>query len=112
MAGKRKFSSIFNPQRGIAAGQRWERALNEAANRCEAELFLVSKAWLGSVWCRKELNLAHRLNKRLFGVLIEDLAVTDLPEDLTDTWQIVRLASGRDHPMCTPFCRSRMRKPM
>ena len=41
----------LDPQRGIAAGERWERALNEAANRCEAVLFLVSKAWLASVWC-------------------------------------------------------------
>ena len=39
------------------------------------------------------------LNKRLFGVLIEDLAVGELPEDLTGTWQIVRLAAGRDHVM-------------
>jgi TIR domain-containing protein len=44
----------LDPQRGIAAGERWERALHEAANRCEAVLFLVSKAWLASVWCRKE----------------------------------------------------------
>src|ERR1700737_1268796 len=86
-----------DPQRGIAAGERWERALHEAASRCEAVLFLVSKAWLTSVWCRKELNLAHALNKRLFGVLIEDLPVGELPEDLTGTWQIVRLAAGRDH---------------
>ena len=89
----------LDPQRGIAAGERWERALNEAANRCEAVLFLVSKAWLASVWCRKELNLAHHLNKRLFGVLIEDLPVGELPEDLAGTWQIVRLAAGRDHVM-------------
>src|ERR1700738_4193959 len=89
----------LDPMRGIAAGERWERALNEAANRCEAVLFLVSKAWLASVWCRKELNLAHRLNKRLFGVLIEDLPVGELPEDLTGTWHIVRLAAGRDHVM-------------
>jgi formylglycine-generating enzyme required for sulfatase activity len=88
-----------DPQRGIAAGERWERALNEAAARCEAVLFLVSKGWLASVWCRKELNLAHHLNKRLFGVLIEDLPVGQLPEDLTGTWQIVRLAAGRDHVM-------------
>jgi hypothetical protein len=87
----------LDPQRGIAAGERWERSLHEAANRCEAVLFLVSKAWLASVWCRKELNLAHHLNKRLFGVLIEDLPVGELPEDLTGTWQIVRLAAGRDH---------------
>src|SRR5215475_7744512 len=78
------------PQRGIAAGERWERALNEAANRCEAVLFLVSKAWLASGWCLKEFNLAHKLNKRLFGVLIENVPVDDLPVNLTSTWQIVR----------------------
>ena len=33
----------LDPQRGIAAGERWERALNEAASRCEAVLFLVSE---------------------------------------------------------------------
>ena len=87
----------LDPQRGIAAGERWERKLHEAANRCEAVLFLVSKAWLGSVWCRKELNLAHSLNKRLFGVLIEDLPVRALPAELAGSWQIMRLATGRDH---------------
>jgi len=88
-----------DPQRGIAAGERWERALNNAASRCEAVLYLVSRAWLGSGWCRKEFHLAHRLNKRLFGVLIEDLPVAELPEELTGTWQLVRLAAGRDHIM-------------
>lgn len=87
----------LDPQRGILAGERWERALNEAANRCEAVLFLVSHAWLNSRWCMKELNLAHRLNKRLFGVLIEDISVAELPADITSIWQIVRLAAGRDH---------------
>jgi formylglycine-generating enzyme required for sulfatase activity len=89
----------LDPERGIAAGERWERALSAAANRCEAVLFLVSKAWLGSDWCIKEFNLAHHLNKRLFGLLIEDLEVVDLPAYLTSTWQIVRLAAGRDHVM-------------
>jgi formylglycine-generating enzyme required for sulfatase activity len=89
----------LDSQRGIAAGERWERALNQAANRCEVVLFLVSKAWLASGWCRKEYELAHRLNKRLFGVLIENLQVGELPEELTGTWQIVRLAAGRDHLM-------------
>jgi hypothetical protein len=81
-AGKMRFSSI-SIHSAAAAGEHWERALHEAASRCEAVLFLVSKAWLASVWCRKE---------RLFGVLIEDLPVGELPEDLTGTWQIVRLA--------------------
>jgi formylglycine-generating enzyme required for sulfatase activity len=86
----------LDPTRGIAAGEHWEKKLNEAANRCEAVLFLLSKAWLESEWCGKELNLARRLNKRLFGILIEDLSVADLPSDLTDEWQIISLASGTD----------------
>jgi hypothetical protein len=88
----------LDPHRGVAAGERWERALNEAASRCESVLFLVSKEWLASGWCRKELNLAHHLNKRLFCVLIEDLPIADLPEELTGIWQVVRL-TGRDHTM-------------
>jgi hypothetical protein len=89
----------LDPERGIVAGERWERALNEAANRCEAVLFLVTRAWLGSRWCMKELNLAHRLNKRLFGVLIEDVPLSELPSDLTSTWQLVNLAAGSDHQL-------------
>jgi WD40 repeat protein len=87
----------LDPERGIVAGERWERALYEAASRCEAVLFLVSRAWLDSRWCQKELTLADKLNKRLFGVLIEKFDPTELPADLSKAWQIVDLASGRDH---------------
>jgi tetratricopeptide (TPR) repeat protein len=86
-----------DPEVGISPGERWERGLNEAASRCEAVLFLVSQAWLDSRWCLIEFNLARRLNKRLFGVLIEEIPIAELPPDLTGTWQIVDLASGRDH---------------
>jgi formylglycine-generating enzyme required for sulfatase activity len=86
-----------DPRRGIAAAERWEHALSEAVSRCEAVLFLISKAWLASSRCRKELNSAHRLNKRLFALLIEDMSVGELPENLTGTWQIVDLAAGHDH---------------
>ena len=88
----------LDPERGIAAGERWERSLNEAARRCEAVLFLISKEWLGSRWCLNELHLARRLNKRLFGVLVEEgLAIRDLPADVTSKWQLVNLAAGSDH---------------
>jgi hypothetical protein len=88
----------LDPERGIAAGEHWERALNEAARRCEAALFLISKAWLASRWCTNELNLARRLNKRLFGILIEEgLAVGDLPADVTSKSQVIKLAAGSDH---------------
>src|ERR1700690_2225284 len=89
----------LDPQRGIAAGDRWERSLNQAALRCEAVLFLVSRAWLASDWCLREFHLAHRLNKRLFGLLIDDISIGDLPPTLIGTWQLVALGSGRDHIM-------------
>ena len=88
----------LDPERGIAAGERWERRLHEAANRCEAVLFLVSRAWLDSPWCLKEFTLAQKLNKRTFCVLVEDLAVSDLPPELTATWQLVNLAAGSRPP--------------
>jgi hypothetical protein len=71
--------------------------LHNAALRCEAVLFLVSEAWLASGWCLKEFHLAHRLNKRLFGVLIGDIPIARVPAELTGTWQLVPLVSGRDH---------------
>jgi hypothetical protein len=54
----------LDPERGIAAGERWERALHEAANRCEAVIFLISANWLASGWCLKEYALARGLNGR------------------------------------------------
>src|SRR5262249_16018274 len=61
-------------------------------------LFLISSAWLASRWCLHELTLARRLNKRLFGVMIEEqLTLADVPYEVTSTWQVVNLASGRDH---------------
>ena len=89
----------LDPKRGIAPGERWERALNEAVSRCEAVLFLVSRNWLELRWCLKEFNLARRLNKRLLGLLIESIPIDQLPADLTGSWQIVDLASGQDHAM-------------
>ena len=87
----------LDPDRGIAAGERWERALNEAATRCEVVLFVVSRGWLASSWCHKEFHLAGKLNKRMFGLLVDGLAVADLPPEIAGDWQLVDLAAGRDH---------------
>ncbi|MGJ3263487.1 MAG: TIR domain-containing protein [Salinarimonas sp.] len=87
----------FEPERGIAAGERWERALHEAADRCEAVVFLVSRSWLASDWCGREFDLARKLDKRLFGVLIDDLRPGDLPPRFSATWQVTDLCAGEDH---------------
>ncbi len=92
----------LDPVEGIAAGERWERALYTQATECEAVIFLVSRSWLGSEWCRREYELARKLNKRVFVVLIENIAVGELPSYLTQTHQAVSLAAGEDHQVFNP----------
>ncbi|MEZ2330762.1 TIR domain-containing protein, partial [Mesorhizobium sp. RCC_202] len=96
-AGWNELFLDLDPERGIVAGERWERALHEAANRCEAVIFLISRAWLGSDWCTREYRLADKLNKRMFGVLIEEMPFEDVSADMRRDLQLVSLAGGRDH---------------
>jgi tetratricopeptide (TPR) repeat protein len=87
----------LDPDRGIAAGERWERALHEQANRCEAVIFLVSANWLASGWCLQEYTLARMLNKKLFAVIVDPAkSIADLPAELKGTWQAVQLTTGQD----------------
>ncbi len=86
-----------DPAQGLHPGQRWERALYEQASDCEAVLFLISSNWLNSDWCRREFDLARKLNKRILVVLIEGISVGELPDYLKETYQTVSLAAGADH---------------
>jgi hypothetical protein len=97
------------PQTRDCPGERWEGALHKAAWRCEAVLFLVSESWLASGWCRKEFHLAHRLNKHLFGGLIEDIPIACLRAEMIGTWQLVPLVSGRAHILPPPPAIPRVR---
>src|SRR5271157_2430600 len=81
----------LDPERGIKAGELWEEALRNAAHRCEAVLFLVSRAWLASEWCRDEFKMARHFHKRLFGILIEDVPLGDLPANMAREWQVVHI---------------------
>jgi hypothetical protein len=81
----------LDPERGIAAGQRWQQAFADAATRCEAVLFIVSAEWLASTWCLDEYQLSNKNNKKLFALLIDDSPLERLPGGLTAQWQIVRL---------------------
>jgi hypothetical protein len=89
----------LDPAEGIHPGERWERALHEHASRCEVVLFLVSRSWLASDWCRREYELARKLNKRIFVVLIDEVTIEELPPYLTETHQAVSLVSGEDHQL-------------
>src|SRR5215470_8397272 len=81
----------LDPDHGLAAGERWARALEDAATRCEAVLFLVSADWIASKWCSDEYQLANKFNKKLFALLIDNVSLDRLPGGLSAQWQVVRL---------------------
>lgn len=92
----------LDPVQGIHPGERWERALYTHAADCEAVLFLVSRKWLDSEWCKREFDLARKLNKRCFVILIERISIDELPLFLKETHQTVSLATGEDHKVFRP----------
>jgi hypothetical protein len=84
----------IDPQRGLVAGERWQEALRKAADRCAAVVFLVSQAWTKSRWCLAEFLLAKSLNKHIFGVVIKDVPLVELPGEMTSEWQLCRLTGS------------------
>jgi formylglycine-generating enzyme required for sulfatase activity len=88
----------LDPERGLKAGERWQQALKQAAERCEAVIFVVSPAWTVSKWCLAEFLLAKQLNKLIFGVIVEPTPLADIPTEMTSEWQLVDLTAGpRNH---------------
>ena len=102
----------LDPERGIVAGQRWARALEDAATRCEAVLFLVSEVWLASKWCGDEYQLANKLNKKLFALLIDDIPLDRLPGGLTAQWQVVHLKGEPAERFLTVHPRTQRQSPV
>ncbi|MGR9286546.1 nSTAND1 domain-containing NTPase [Rhizobium johnstonii] len=87
----------IDPNRGIVGGERWERAIHQAATRCEAVIFVITTNWLASGWCMREYALARGLNKKLFAVIVDPVTPTrSIPNELKGTWQVVDLSAGND----------------
>jgi WD40 repeat protein len=80
-----------DPERGLAAGERWQEALRKAADRCEAVVFIVSPAWAKSKWCLAEFLLAKSLHKQIFGVILKEVLLDELPKEMTSEWQLCQL---------------------
>ena len=111
-SGKDDIFLDFDPDSGIAGGERWARALEEAATRCEAVLFLVSEHWLSSKWCADECQLANKLNKKLFALLIDDVALDRLPGGFSTQWQVVRLTGEPAERFLTVHPRTQHQSPV
>jgi len=86
----------IDDNRGIAPGERWMAALAGAVDRCEAVIFLVSPAWRDSKFCFAEFYQAKNLGKRIFGVIVEPIPLSQLPEQMTADWQVCDLSDASD----------------
>jgi WD40 repeat protein len=102
----------LDPDHGLVAGERWARALEDAASRCEAVLFLVSQDWISSKWCGDEYQLANKFNKKLFALLIDDVPLDRLPGGLTAQWQVVRLKGEPAERFLTVHPRTQLQSPV
>lgn len=94
---KQGWQDVFldlDPDRGLKAGQRWQDALKQAAERCELVIFLISPAWAASKWCLAEFLLAKNLNKRIFGAIVQPTSFDDMPVEMTAEWQVIDLTAG------------------
>ena len=110
-------SSLSSSVSGIAAQLiarkgRWARALEDAASRCEAVLFLVSQDWISSKWCGDEYQLANKFNKKLFALLVDDVPLDRLPGGLTAQWQVVRLKGEPAERFLTVHPRTQLQSPV
>ncbi len=84
----------LDPAKGLAPGQRWQEELKRAGERCSAIVALLSPNWLVSKWCQVEFLLASQLGKRIFGIIVFPVALTDLPIELTAHYQIVDVSDS------------------
>ena len=84
----------FSETSGLQSGSPWQAELKKASHRCEAVIVLISRAWNDSIWCRTEFLLAKQLGKKMFGVLIDDIPIAELPHELTSEFQLCDLVNG------------------
>ncbi len=73
----------LDPHTGIRPGQRWKEALNQANNRCEAVICLLSEHWNRSHECAAEYRHAESLHKTILCARLEPVPDTNI----TSEWQ-------------------------
>jgi len=56
----------FDPDKGVAAGKRWEDELYRHLRLCRAVIALLSPNWLESRWCFAEVTQARAVGKPVF----------------------------------------------
>jgi WD40 repeat protein len=80
--------SVFldlDPEKGILAGQSWERTLYRKLRACRAVIAVLTDDYLSSHWCFAEVALARMMGKNIFALKVEGLSDgAKLPSILTE----------------------------
>ncbi len=82
-------------QTGLTVGDRWRVELSQQIRRCDAMLLVISKDWLQSTECQKELTIAIHEKKYIFALLVEPIDVSQLDAEL-QALQLINLCEGDD----------------
>ena len=69
-------------RRDLPYGEEWQKELADFIQGSDTVVWLVSPDSVKSKWCKWELGMVGRSNKRLVPVRIRDVAPEDLPESL------------------------------
>jgi hypothetical protein len=73
---------VFVDDRFYAGDDWWEIILDRLA-WCDVLIFLISLNSLKSVYCKRELNIAMQLGKRIVPLLLDDAALKHIPKSLS-----------------------------
>lgn len=89
--------STLIDRQDIAEFETWWNRIGALVRQAHVVLIIMTPAWLASETCRRELELAVELGKRLAPIALGTIPTADVPEHLSRlNWFVIRQRSGRD----------------
>lgn len=86
----------FDPDKGIVAGQSWERTLYRKLRACRAVIVVCTDHHLASQWCFAEIALARMEGKHVITLLADPLAPGARLPAILDAQQFIDLRGDPD----------------
>ena len=68
----------------IKTGQNYEKAINDGIAQADNFILFLSKESIDSDYCKKEIAIALKYNKRIIPILTEALVAEDIPQSIRD----------------------------
>lgn len=70
---RREGHQVFRDETKMKSGEEWPARLEQEVRRCQGMISLLSNVALRSSWVLNEIQLAKKLEKRMFPFLLEDI---------------------------------------